>query len=32
LDESQWELFSNEDFLADEKHAFDYSFQLWKRK
>jgi len=32
LDESQWELFSNDDFLADEKHAFDYSFQLWKRK
>ena len=32
LDESQWELFSNDDFSADEKHAFDYSFQLWKRK
>ena len=32
LNESQWELFSNDDFSADEKHAFDYSFQLWKRK
>jgi dihydrofolate reductase len=32
LDESQWELFSNDDFSADEKHAFDYSFQVWKRK
>ena len=32
LDESRWELFSNDDFPADEKHAFDYSFQLWKRK
>lgn len=32
LDESQWGLFSNDDFFADEKHAFDYSFQLWKRK
>ena len=32
LDKSQWELFSNDDFSADEKHAFDYSFQLWKRK
>jgi dihydrofolate reductase len=32
LDESQWKLFSNDDFSADEKHVFDYSFQLWKRK
>lgn len=32
LDESSWELVSNEDFYADEKHAHDYSFQLWKRK
>jgi len=32
LDESQWELISNDDFSADEKHVFDYSFQLWKRK
>ena len=32
LDEAQWDLFSNDDFSADEKHAFDYSFQVWKRK
>ena len=32
VDESQWELFSTDDFSADEKHVFDYSFQCWKRK
>jgi hypothetical protein len=32
VDESQWELFSTDDFSADEKHVFDYSFQWWKRK
>ena len=32
IDESNWELTSNEDFEADAKHAFGYSFQIWKRK
>ena len=27
-----WNLFSNLDFTADEKHAYPYSFQLWLRK
>lgn len=30
--ETDWELFSNMDFAADEKHAYAYSFQVWKRK
>ncbi len=32
LPASQWELDSNQDFTADEKHAFPYNFQIWKRK
>ena len=32
IDESNWELTSNEDFEANAKHAFGYSFQIWKRK
>ena len=32
IDESNWELTSNEDFEADAKHAYAYSFQIWKRK
>lgn len=32
IDESQWELESNEDFPADDKHAFAYSFQVWKKR
>jgi dihydrofolate reductase len=32
IDESEWELTSNEDFFKDEKHAYDYSFQVWERK
>ena len=31
IDESKWQLTSNEDFPADEKHAFAYSFQVWKK-
>ena len=31
IDENKWKLISNEDFSADEKHAYDYSFQLWKK-
>lgn len=31
INEQQWELVSNEDVTADNKHAFDYSFQLWEK-
>jgi len=30
--EKEWELVSNKDFSADEKHLYSYSFQLWERK
>ncbi len=30
--EQQWELASDERMEADAKHAYAYSFQLWKRK
>jgi len=32
IDEKKWKLVSNEDHFKDERHAYDYSFQLWKRK
>lgn len=32
IDESKWKLTSNKDFFKDEKHAYDYSFQIWERK
>jgi dihydrofolate reductase len=32
FDDKQWELISNSDHPADEKHAFAYSFQVWQRK
>ena len=32
IDEKQWKLVSNEDHFKDEKHAYDYSFQLWQRR
>ena len=32
IDESKWKLVSNQDFFKDQKHAYDYSFQLWERK
>ena len=32
IDEQEWKLVSNEDYLKDDKHAYDYSFQLWQRK
>jgi len=31
IDESKWKLTSNQDFVADEKHAYNYSFQIWKK-
>lgn len=30
--EKEWELLSNLDFPADEKHAYAYSFQVWGRR
>lgn len=32
IDEAKWKLISNQDFFKDEKHAYDYSFQVWERK
>jgi len=32
IDEKKWKLVSNEDHSKDDKHAYDYSFQLWERK
>ena len=30
--ELEWQLFSKMDFQTDEKHAFAYSFEVWKKK
>ncbi len=32
IDEDIWKLTANEDFEADAKHAYDYSFQIWEKK
>jgi dihydrofolate reductase len=32
IDTNEWNLASNLDFNADEKHAFPYSFQIWERQ
>jgi dihydrofolate reductase len=32
IDESKWELIFADKRFADEKHAFDYTFQTWDRK
>jgi dihydrofolate reductase len=32
FDESLWDLVSNMDHPADERHAYAYSFQVWRRK
>ena len=32
IDEHKWQLSSKQEFEADEKHAFAYSFQTWERK
>ncbi|WP_205512451.1 dihydrofolate reductase [Longitalea arenae] len=32
LNTADWELLSQLDFTADEKHAYAYSFQVWQRK
>lgn len=31
IDKTKWELISYRDYDADEKHAYDYSFQFWKK-
>lgn len=31
INEADWELESTQDFSADEKHAYAYSFQKWKK-
>ena len=32
VDENKWQLISNQDFAADDKHKFAYSFQTWDKK
>lgn len=32
IDTNEWELLKNNDFAADEKHAFSFSIQVWERK
>jgi dihydrofolate reductase len=32
IDETKWKLVSSQDFIKDDKHAYDYSFQFWQRK
>jgi dihydrofolate reductase len=32
IDQNKWRLTSKRDCLADVKHAYDYSFELWERK
>ncbi len=32
INEADWELESTQDFSADEKHAYAYSFQKWKKR
>lgn len=32
IEEANWQLVDNEDFAVDEKHAYPFSIQVWKRK
>lgn len=32
IDEDKWQLTSSQDFAANEKHDFAYSFQTWRTK
>ena len=32
IDEAKWNLISEDKHFADEKHAFDYTFQTWEKK
>lgn len=31
INEQEWKMISSNKFYSDEKHAFDYSFQVWER-
>ncbi len=31
IDKTKWKLISNQDYFKDNKHAYNYSFQLWER-
>lgn len=31
IDEKKWKLVSSDDLKKDEKHKYDYSFQLWEK-
>ncbi|MEJ7676873.1 MAG: dihydrofolate reductase [Segetibacter sp.] len=31
IDEKKWKKVSNRDCLADERHKYNYSFQLWEK-
>ncbi len=32
INEKEWKLIKNQDRKKDEKHKFDYSFQIWERQ
>jgi dihydrofolate reductase len=32
IDTEKWKQASNQDCYADEKHKFDFSFQLWEKR
>ncbi len=32
IGENEWDLISQKDYEADEKNAYNYSFQIWERK
>ena len=32
IDEEKWKLISEDKHFADDRHAFDYTFQTWERK
>lgn len=32
IDATHWELKKKNDFFKDEKHAYDYSFEVWEKK
>jgi dihydrofolate reductase len=32
IDPAEWKLVSQKDHVADDKHKYDYSFQVWERK
>ena len=32
IDQAKWKKVSNRDCFADDKHAYDFSFEVWERK